>query len=357
MKVWRALVAGLVLVGVLAGAVPEEEGGTPSGDPSVISAEEPTCGGVRAPLLGARRLVSWWWRRLVGPRSSAAAPVGFVPLPPGTFWMGSPADEPGREPNEVYHRASITRPFWLSMTEVTQGEWRETMLTRPARFADCGDDCPVEMVSWLDALSYANARSLVEGLPLCYDLLRCRGVAGTGCAGVSPGGGASDFWCESVRFHGTSCLGYRLPTEAEWEYGARAGAESEYACGPDISPAEARFDPETGKRPRETDGPTGVGTYPPNDWELYDMEADIYEWVWDADGEYDLLDGEDPGASPTEVTVVSRNRVVRGGSFSFPKDHLRSANRSGSAANARWDNDGFRLARTIPDGDPEAARE
>ena len=153
---------------------------------------------------------------LVRRLAALSRPAGYVRLPAGTFVMGSPPDEPGRDPGEVQHTVTITRPFWLKTTEVTQAQWQALMGNNPSLFAACGADCPAETVTWFEAVAYVNARSRAENLQECYVL--------SGCDGNHPGAAMR---CDSVAFpHGTACTGYRLPTEAEWEYAARAGTQS-----------------------------------------------------------------------------------------------------------------------------------
>jgi formylglycine-generating enzyme required for sulfatase activity len=149
-------------------------------------------------------------------------PEGFVPVPAGQFNMGAPETEPGYWwgcDDETVHQVTLSRPFCLKRTEVTQAEWKAVMGNNPSDFATCGDDCPVEMLNWFDALAWCNARSEAEGLAPCYTLTGCTGKAGSGSGWDT----ATAFQCTSVAFAGPGCTGYRLPTEAEWEYAARAG--------------------------------------------------------------------------------------------------------------------------------------
>ncbi len=134
--------------------------------------------------------------------------MAFRFVPAGTFTMGSPDDEPGHCKDERRHRVRITRGFWMGETEVTQRQYRALMGKNPSYFTACGGDCPAENVGWLDAVRFANALSRKAGLGPCYE--------------ITP---------SSVRFEGPGCQGYRLPTEAEWEYAARAGTTAPFWNG------------------------------------------------------------------------------------------------------------------------------
>ncbi|MCP4661642.1 MAG: SUMF1/EgtB/PvdO family nonheme iron enzyme, partial [bacterium] len=91
----------------------------------------------------------------------------FRYIPSGSFTMGSPENEPGRDDDETQHEVTLTRAFWMAETEVTQAQWRTVMRTDPSRFARCGDECPVERVSWYDAVTFANRLSEMNGYENC----------------------------------------------------------------------------------------------------------------------------------------------------------------------------------------------
>jgi formylglycine-generating enzyme required for sulfatase activity len=237
------------------------------------------------------------------PADTAQPPVAEVPLEmvriePGTFMMGSPRTEPLRSADELLHSVTITRAFFLSRTEVTQGQWMSVMGTNPSVNQTCGPNCPVESVSWVDAVAYLNALSVREGLTPCYD---------------------------GVRFKGLGCDGYRLPTEAEWEYAARAGTSEGLRYQ---GPAASELQP--------------VGQRAANPWGLQDMVGSVWEWVHDMHGPYPLVALDPIGP------VKGGWRGMRGGSFTSELRHLRVANRGAHPKTKKLDNLGLRVARSGP---------
>ncbi len=241
----------------------------------------------------------------------------MVRIPAGEFLMGSPADEPDRHDDETQHRVEITRPFLLRATEVTQAEWEAVMGDNRSRFDECGDDCPVEQVSWLEVVAFCNALSRAEGLEECY---------------VIEG--------EDVTWpRGLDCAGYRLPTEAEWEYAARAGTQTAWSCGADVDCLDgvAWYSPNSGSRPHP------VGTKAANAWGLHDMHGNVWEWVWDWYADY----GGDAQVDPTGP-AAGASRVRRGGGWSSDATRLRAAFRNRRPPTSRYDFLGFRPARSVP---------
>ncbi len=274
-----------------------------------------------------------------------AAPAGFARIEAGTFLMGSPEGEVGRGTYEDQVRVTITRPYAIMRTEVTRAEWIELMVSQPNAFPECGDSCPVAAVSWLDAAEFANRRSIAEGLEPCYEIAR----------------GAADR--EVIWPKGWECLGYRLPTEAEWEFAARGGSEEALPTGGLRNLQRELIDPnlhELGyyaanshadyrgaatcsnwSPDHDTCGIQPVREKAPNGYGLHDMHGNVAEWTWGFYGPYP----EGPLTDPTGQDWGTQ-RVVRGGSWMDTADECRAASRASVAPIGRR-HVGFRLVRTL----------
>jgi formylglycine-generating enzyme required for sulfatase activity len=230
--------------------------------------------------------------------------AGFVHVAAGSFMMGSPASEAGREQDEREHAVTLTRGVWFRTTEVTQGEWQSVMGNNPSEFKACGETCPVEGVSWTEATTFLNRLSERAGLEPCYD---------------------------GARFKGLTCAGYRLPTEAEWEYAARAGEAGPLYGEVDVI---AWHEGNAGRTTRP------VGTRQANALGLHDMLGNVWEWTQDWYGSYGATarDPTGPGSGSS--------RVIRGGGWDVPPASLRMAYRAGFAPSERGNFIGLRIART-----------
>jgi formylglycine-generating enzyme required for sulfatase activity len=228
----------------------------------------------------------------------------------GTFQMGS---NNGNDNEKPVHTVTV-RSFYMGKYEVTQKEWREVMGSNPSNFQ--GDTLPVEQVSWYDAIEYCNKLSLKEGLTPAYR------------------GSGDNIICN---FNAT---GYRLPTEAEWEYAARGGTKDyityEYAGGNSVD-SVAWYDGNSDQRPHP------VGTKQANSLGLYDMSGNVWEWCWDWYGDYSGGSQSDPAG-----TSVGAHRINRGGSWGSAAAYARSAYRFGSPPSYRITYLGFRLVRSQP---------
>ena len=216
-----------------------------------------------------------------------------------------PAGEFAREGRRV----RLTRPFLIGMAPVTQGEYEALLGVNPSKFK--GAEHPVEQVSWNDAVRFCNALSRASGLDEAY---------------VVDG--------DTVRWKGLDCAGYRLPTEAEWEYACRAGTTGERYGELD---SIAWYSENSGK----TTHP--VGQKQPNAWGLYDTLGNVWEWCWDWHGDLPKADASDP-LGPSGGS----DRVPRGGSWYSVADDARAAYRHYWCPGYRYDHLGFRLARSAP---------
>lgn len=298
-----------------------------------------------------------------GCSASCELELAVANIEPGSFIMGSPVDERGRNSSEFTHRVDITVPFIMRAEEVTREEWEAVMgMVSPSLFDACGPRCPVTRVSWYDAVFFANQLSAEVGLTPCYALEGCDGEPGAGCPDeeVSCTGG---FSCESVVFAGLSCDGWRLPTEAEWEYAARAGTSTAFSSGDIVFTSRNPLDPsldsvgwyagnssvtyEGGQdcegwfEGADFCGPQPVGGKLPNAWGVFDMHGNAWEWVWDYGGDYIEAPQTDP-LGP----MFGDSRVRRGGSWSSPSQFCRSAFRFANDPTFRANGLGFRLVRS-----------
>ncbi|MEC7984722.1 MAG: formylglycine-generating enzyme family protein [Myxococcota bacterium] len=242
----------------------------------------------------------------------------FVWVPSGSFIMGSPLEEVDRDEEERQHPVRISNSFYVSASEVTQELYEKVMNENPSAVSD--SVLPVNQITWYDAIRFANRLSLKEGLETCYII-----------------NGEQVSWP-----NGTDCLGYRLPTEAEWEYASRANSPGLYSGGNNID-VVAWYESNSSSQVQP------VRTKAPNQWGIYDMSGNVWEWVWDGYGPYPTEEAIDPIGED-----ISSYRIRRGGSVGHLERYARSAYRVRVNPNFRSYDIGFRIVRTamLPDLNP-----
>jgi formylglycine-generating enzyme required for sulfatase activity len=229
--------------------------------------------------------------------------AAFKLIPAGTFLMGSPETEEGRQDDE--HQVTITKPFYMQTTEVTQGQWTAVMGTEPwkgEQFVKEGPNYAATYVSWDDAVAYCKKLSEKEGKT------------------------------------------YRLPTEAEWEYACRAGTKTTWSFGNDekVLGDYAWYDGNALDIDEKYAHQVGQKT--PNAFGLYDMHGNVWEWCHDYYGQYyykESSEKDPPGPAS------GSSRVSRGGSWVFNSRYTRSAVRKWDDADYRDLNYGFRVVREL----------
>lgn len=237
-----------------------------------------------------------------------------VIIPPGKFVMGTLPDDGGaikeRDSRGRTHEVTMSQPLALGKTEVTQAQWRAIMGNNPSAFSFCGRDCPVEEVSWYEVQAYIQ------------------------------------------RLNARTGLNYRLPTEAEWEYSARAGTTGAFSFGGIIGPDRVNYNPLLAYQ-GTTEGtwrymPVVVSSLPANPWGLHEMHGNVAEWVEDCwHDNYDGAPSDGHQSWGRQDGGDCASRVARGGSWLSLALFVRSASRDYFSADDHLNRVGFRLVRTL----------
>jgi formylglycine-generating enzyme required for sulfatase activity len=227
----------------------------------------------------------------------------FIYVPPGSFLMGSPPDEAGRDLDESQHEITLSEGFYLQETEVTQAQWKAVMGDNPSMMKN--PDYPATNISWDNALAFIQQLNQPEGTDA-----------------------------------------YRLPGEAEWEWACRAGSPSGFPAGAVLSTDQANYD---GNHPYNgyekgvfRRGIVKTGAFQPNPWGLYDMSGNVWEWCQDAYGPY-------PSTAETDPVGPSQGlfKVVRGGSWYYDIQSCRCASRHKADPSKESILIGFRVAKSL----------
>ena len=276
------------------------------------------------------------------PDSGITSTTKWVTVKAGSFKMGSPTTEPCREKGagikETLHTVVLPGAFVIGDQEVTQGEYQALMNANPSYFPTCGKDCPVERVTWHMAAAYSNALSKTEARPECYS---CTGTgSATVCSPKSAYTGSKIY----------ECLGYRLPTEAEWEFAYRAGTTTAFYNGA-IDPASC----STSKVDSNAEkigwyvGNSATKTHParskqPNAYGIYDMPGNVLEWTHD----WFLADLGSAKVTDPIGAASGTEKTIKGGASPNGALTLRAAHRGKKIPTNESPWFGFRCVRSLP---------
>jgi len=260
----------------------------------------------------------------------------FLLINGSSFIMGSPASE---QQYSAFQRLVTVSSLIVCIYPVTQKEFEEIMSFNPSEFK--GTNLPVENVSWYDAIEYCNRRSIIEGLTPVYVINKNQKDPNNRLV-IDP-------YCWIVIWN-RNANGYRLPTEAEWEYLCRAGTTTPFYTGDNVTTDQANYD---GNWPYNNNlngifrGHTvTIGSFEPNQWGLYDMIGNTWEWCWNW-FDYPPVRDVSLQIDPTGVSFGA-TRVIRGGAWDSFGENLRSGARSGGypgLPNNNYSGIGFRIVR------------
>lgn len=271
-------------------------------------------------------------REDVAPKTITSRTTGMMLalVPHGRFTMGADLPE-SIDRDDTKHSVTISRDFYLGKYEVSQEEFKRVMGFNPSFFTS-STRLPVEQISWFDAVQFCNQLSELDGRTACYkisDVTKVGDSIENATVAIVPTGN-----------------GYRLPTEAEWEYACRAGTSLPFNFGGKITPELANYN---GKQPYRFNVPKGIFRQrtvavnelgAPNKFGLVNMHGNVWEWCWDWKANYTTASANDPIGSDDGMY-----RAIRGGSWVSEANFCRSAYRGFSEPNDRTYSVGFRVAR------------
>ncbi|MCL2443532.1 MAG: formylglycine-generating enzyme family protein [Treponema sp.] len=276
--------------------------------------------------------------------------IEMVLIEGGNFQMGSPITELGRSSDETYRTTNsgfvTLNDFYLGKYQITQDQWRTVMGSNPSYFhggsgrapatREVQGSRPVESINWFDALVFCNRLSIKEGLEPAYSINNSTDPNTWGAVPTSMQGTYTT-WSNVQIINGSN--GYRLPTEAQWEYACRAGTQTRWYFGNNDNQLgnHAWLSANSNARTRQ------VGLKTPNNWGLYDMHGNVSEWCWDwYNLSYNFAGGN---SNPMGSSFANYGRVIRGGSWSSAVLSSRSAYRSDHHSYSRSNTIGFRVVR------------
>jgi formylglycine-generating enzyme required for sulfatase activity len=252
----------------------------------------------------------------------------FIRIEGGTFIMGSTPEEQKKYKKGVFekfgntecqHKVTVST-FYMCSYEVTQREFVDVMEFNPSTLMNL--DFPVDCVGWFDAVKFCNDLSKHDGYTPVYTIIE------------------ND---ESKTRWNRAANGYRLPTEAEWEYACRAGTTATFYTGDSVSVNDANFKDNTFFA---ADRMVIGGSYLPNPWGLYDIAGNVYEWCWDwYKDDYDLVNTTNPAGPAEPPAGKYSRRTLRGGCWFLGEGVIRSGNRDNELRGRRFKGNGFRLVR------------